>query len=207
MNKILITYVTNSGSTAEVAKAVMTEIQKSGAQVELLPVSEVGELGSYSAVVLGAPMILGWHRSALRFLRKNKATLTKKPLAVFVTCMSLTATGETNVGGVPVVVDEALPKAPKNAGRMDFKERYSVVSNYLRPILAACQVRPVSVGVFAGRLNFSNLQWWAMIFVVLILQAKTGDKRNWDAIRSWAGSLPALFSAAIAERVADLKTI
>ena len=30
MNKILVTYATNSGSTAEVAKAVMEEIQKSG---------------------------------------------------------------------------------------------------------------------------------------------------------------------------------
>jgi hypothetical protein len=38
-----------------------------------------------------------------------------------------------------------------------------------------------------------------MIFVVLILQAKSGDKRNWDAIRGWAGSLPALFSAAAME--------
>lgn len=30
MNKILVTYVTNSGSTAEVAKAVMEEIRGAG---------------------------------------------------------------------------------------------------------------------------------------------------------------------------------
>lgn len=131
-------------------------------------------------------MILGWHRSALRFLRKNKAALSKKPLAVFVTCMSLTATGETTIQGVPVVVDEALPKPPKNAGQMDFKERYSRVSNYLRPILATCQVRPVSVGVFAGRLNFSNLQWWAMIFVVLILPRRKAET-SVTGMRSAAG--------------------
>jgi menaquinone-dependent protoporphyrinogen oxidase len=59
MNKVLVTYATNSGSTAEVAKAVMEELQKSGAQVDLLPIAKVGELASYSAVVLGAPMILG----------------------------------------------------------------------------------------------------------------------------------------------------
>jgi menaquinone-dependent protoporphyrinogen oxidase len=200
MNKILVTYVTNSGSTAEVARAVMEELQKSGAEVELLPVSEVGELDSWSAVVLGAPMILGWHRSALRFLRKNKAALAKKPLAIFVTCMSLTETGETNVQGIPIVVDENLPKPPLNASRLNIKERYSLVSNYLRPILNACQVRPVSVGVFGGQLNYSHLQWWAMIFVVLILQAKSGDKRNWNTIRSWAGSLPALFNTTAAER-------
>jgi menaquinone-dependent protoporphyrinogen oxidase len=193
MNKILVTYATHSGSTAEVARVVMEEIQKSGAQVELRPVNEAGELASYSAVVLGAPMILGWHRSALRFLRRNRAVLAKKPLAVFVTCMSLTVTGETNVRGVPVVVDENLPKPPMTADRLSFKERYSRVSNYLRPILDACQVKPVSAAVFGGQLNYSHMKWWEMIFVVLILQAKAGDRRNWNTIRGWGGSLPALF--------------
>ena len=44
------------------------------------------------------------------------------------------------------------------------------------------------------------MQWWAMIFVVLILQAQAGDKRNWQAIRAWADGLPALFNAAASER-------
>ena len=105
MNKILVTYATNSGSTGEVAKAVMEALQKSGAQVELLPVAEVRDIESYSAVVLGAPMILGWHRQALRFLKKNRAAFRHIPLAVFVTCMSLTKTGETSEQGVPVTVD------------------------------------------------------------------------------------------------------
>jgi menaquinone-dependent protoporphyrinogen IX oxidase len=201
MNKILVTYATNSGSTFEVAKTIMEELQRSDAQVELLPIPKVTELASYSAVVLGAPMILGWHRLALKFLQKNKKALATKPLAIFVTCMSLTKTGETNVRGVPVSVDANLPKPPKNANRLAFKERYSLVSNYLRPILDACQRKPVSVGVFGGQLNFSQMKWWAMIFVVLILQAQAGDKRNWDAIRAWAGSLPALFDAPASERV------
>jgi menaquinone-dependent protoporphyrinogen IX oxidase len=196
MDKILVTYVTNSGSTAEVARTVMEEMQKSGKQVDLLPVSEIKDLASYSAVVLGAPMILGWHRSALRFLRKYRSALAKMPLAVFITCMNLTDTGETGVQGVPVFVDENLPKPPRNASRLNFKERYSRISNYLRPILDACRVKPVSVGIFGGKLNYTNLQWWAMIFVVLILQAPAGDRRNWDSIRTWAGSLPALFGAA-----------
>jgi menaquinone-dependent protoporphyrinogen oxidase len=194
MNKILVTYATNSGTTAEVAKAVMEEIQKSGLQVDLLPIAEVRDLKSYSAVIVGAPMILGWHRAALRFLKKNRTAFKHIPLAVFVTCMSLTKTGETNIQGVPVTVDENLPKPPQNEGRLNFKERYSQVSNYLRPILNACPVRPVSIGVFGGRLDYSRMQWWAMIFVVLILQAQAGDRRNWEAIRAWAAGLPALFN-------------
>ena len=135
-------------------------------------------------------MIMGWHRRALRFLKKNRQSLKRIPLAVFVTCMSLTKTEETNVRGVLVMVDENLPKPPKDATRLGFKERYARVSNYLRPILNACPVKPVSIGIFAGQLNFSNMKWWSMIFVVLILQAKAGDQRNWDAIRNWAHSLP-----------------
>jgi menaquinone-dependent protoporphyrinogen oxidase len=194
MNKILVIYATNSGSTAEVAKAVMEELQKSGAQVDLLPIAEVGALTPYSAVILGAPMILGWHRAALRFLQKNKRELANKSLAIFITCMSLTKTGETSLRGVPVVVDENLPKPPHNPQRLTFKERYSLISNYLRPILAAGSKKPVSIGIFGGQLNFSRMKWWAMIFVVLILQAKPGDTRNWEAIRAWAGSLPGLFN-------------
>jgi menaquinone-dependent protoporphyrinogen oxidase len=195
MDKILVTYATNSGTTAEVAKAVMEEIQKSGSLVDLLPIAEVRDIEPYSAVVLGAPMILGWHRLALRFLKKNRAAFRHIPLAVFVTCMSLTKTGETIVQGIPVTVDENLPKPPQKEGRLSFKERYSLVTNYLRPILSACPIKPVSIGVFGGRLDYSRMQWWAMIFVVLILQAQAGDKRNWEAIRRWADSLPALFNA------------
>jgi menaquinone-dependent protoporphyrinogen oxidase len=200
MTKILVTYATNSGSTAEVAKTIMEEIQKSNVEVELLPIAEVRELESYSAVVLGAPMILGWHRSAFRFLHKNRKALANMPLAVFVTCMSLTKTGETSFQGVPVSVDEALPKPPRKANRLSLKERYSLVANYLRPILGACPQKPVSVGIFSGQLNFSHMQWWAMIFVILILQAQAGDHRNWPFIRQWAGSLPGLFNAAAPER-------
>jgi hypothetical protein len=34
-----------------------------------------------------------------------------------------------------------------------------------------------------------------MLFVMLVVQASPSDRRNWDAIRSWAGSLPQLFNS------------
>jgi menaquinone-dependent protoporphyrinogen oxidase len=193
MTKILIAYVTNSGSTAEVAQLIAREIGQTGAQVDVLPIEEVSDLSSYQALVLGAPMILGWHRKALAFIRKQRVALQQLPLAVFVTCMSLTRSPETSIQGVPVFVDENLPQPPRDPGHLAFKERYSLVSNYLRPILRACPVKPVSIGIFGGRLDFGHMQWWAMIFVILILQAQAGDKRNWPAIRAWAGNLPVMF--------------
>lgn len=108
--------------------------------------------------------------------------------------MSLTQTGETSVGGIPMYVDEKLPKPPEKEGRLTFRERYAKLSNYIRPILSAIRpVKPVSVGVFGGRLEYGRLKWWAVLFVMLIIQAPAGDRRNWAAIRSWAARLPAAF--------------
>lgn len=44
-----------------------------------------------------------------------------------------------------------------------------------------------------GRLEYRRLKWWAMLFVMMIVQAPARDRRNWPAIRSWAAGLPAAF--------------
>lgn len=192
MKRILVTYATMAGSTADVAKTVAEEIAKSGAQVDVLPLSAVKDLAAYDGVVVGAPMIMGWHRAASGFLKRHRSAFQRIPLAIFVTAMSLTQTGESSVDGVPVTVDEKLPKPPEVEGRLKFKERYARLSNYIRPILRATRpVKPVSIGVFGGRLEYGRLKWWAVLFAMLIIQAPAGDRRNWDAIRAWAANLPA----------------
>jgi menaquinone-dependent protoporphyrinogen oxidase len=195
MKKILVAYATNSGTTAEVAKAVAEEIRKSGSQADVLPIAEARELESYSAVVLGAPMIMGWHPAALQFLHRHKAALANKPLAIFITCMNLTKTGETSLDGVPVFIDEQLAKEPQRPGRLTIKEGYAQVKNYLRPVLkAAAPAKPVSAAFFGGRLDIYRLKWFQALFVMLVIQAKPGEHRNWDAIRAWAAELPALMA-------------
>lgn len=189
MKKVLVTYATNAGSTAKIAEAVVAELAKK-AEVDVLPLEKVTTLEGYSAIVLGAPMILGWHRGALAFLKRNQDSLSHVPLAIFITCMNLTQTGEISVNGIPVFIDEKLPVAPKNPGRLSFKERYSTVSNYLTPIFkAAPSVKPVSIAFFGGSLQYFNLKWWQVPFVMFVIQALPGDKRNWKAIEAWAGGL------------------
>jgi menaquinone-dependent protoporphyrinogen oxidase len=183
-----------AGSTAEVAQAVGEEIVKGGIQVDVLPLDEVRDLQAYDGVVVGGPMIMGWHRSALRFLKKHREAFRQKPLAVFVTALSLTQTGETSVGGVSVTVDEKLPKPPAVEGRLNFRERYARLSHYLEPVLGAIRpAKPASLGVFGGRLEYGRLKWWAVLFVMLVIQAPAGERRNWPAIRAWAAGIPAAF--------------
>jgi menaquinone-dependent protoporphyrinogen oxidase len=195
---ILVTYTTNAGSTREVAEAVAAELRKAGATVEVRRLEEIEDLSAYQAAVVGGPMILGWHRGAVSFLKKHQAPLSHIPVAYFFTAMSLTKTGDTPLSGVPVHIDPNLPKEPKNATRLSLKERYTTVARYLGPILRATpQVRPVSVGFFGGKLDYSRLKLLQMLFVMLIIQIQPGDRRNWPAIQEWAAGLSTAFNRAV----------
>lgn len=183
MKKILVAYATMTGSTAEVAQAVGAEIAKSGAQVDILPLADVKDIETYAGVVIGGPMIMGWHRAALGFLKKHRRAFQRLPVALFVTAMSLTQTGERSVGGLPVYVDEKLPKAPVQAGKLTFRERYARLPNYIQPMLRAVRpAKPVSLAIFGGRLEYGRLPWWGVMFVMLVIQAPARDLRNWEAV-------------------------
>lgn len=192
VKSVLVAYSTYAGSTAEVASAISEELARRGLRVETQRMSEVDSFDGYDAVVVGGPMILGWHRPARAFLRRHRRALSQVPFAVFVTAMSLTDTGTTDVDGVAVTVDDKLAKHPAKQGSLTFKERYARLGNYMRPILRASRpARPACLAIFAGRLEYGRLPWYGVLFVMTILQAPAGDRRNWPAIRAWASELPA----------------
>jgi len=199
MQRILVTYATMAGSTAEVARAVGEELARCDAQVDVLPIGDVHSLEGYAGVVVGGPMILGWHRQAAGFLRKHRKAFQRIPVAVFALAMSLTGTGAASVDGVPVCVDDQLPKPPAVEGRLSFRERYATLDNYMRPMIrAAGPAKPVDVALFGGRMEYGRLKWWAVLFAMVIIQAPAGDRRNWPAIRAWAAQLPAKLGLATA---------
>jgi menaquinone-dependent protoporphyrinogen IX oxidase len=190
VKNILIAYTTNSGTTEEVARAIGEELDKKGNAVRILRLEEVTSLEGYQAVVVGGPMILGWHRAAQKFVRQHRQELAKLPVAYFFTAMRLTQTGESQVGGVPLSIDPYLATPPAKPNRLSLAERYATPANYLQPALkAAPEVKPVGVGFFGGRLDMYRLRWWQALFVMVVIRAQPGDKRDWDFIRGWAAGL------------------
>lgn len=162
--KVLVAYATNSGSTSEVADAVAGELRNSGMVADVCRLTLVPSVEPYSAVVVAAPMILGWHGEAVRFIKKHQQALRKVPVAYLFTAMSLTRPRENRLNGIPVVVDPNLAHDPKNPSRPSLRDWYATVGRYLGPALrAAPTVKPVSVGFFAGKLDFGRLKLLQML--------------------------------------------
>jgi menaquinone-dependent protoporphyrinogen oxidase len=168
---VLVTYATRAGSTAGVAAAIGETLAASVASVDVRPVQEVDDLAGYDAVVAGSAIQgAAWLPEAMAFIEKNRAALAQRPCAIFLVCMTL-----------------AMPSGEKY--------RDSVAA-WFSPVRAL--VRPVSEGLFTGAFDlgkvpslFDRLKFRASMLLGLW---PTGDRRDWDAIRSWAASLPPLLA-------------
>ncbi len=158
--KVLIAYATYYGSTSEVAQAVAERIRNLGAEVDVIPVKEVRDLSPYQAVVVGSAIRGGKiHPAAARFLERNEEALSKLPVAYFVCCMTAREKDEDARLKVEGYLAETLNRTPK--------------------------IKPISTGFFAGKLEYSKLEWLARL-MLKTLNAPEGDFRDWEAIRNWA---------------------
>lgn len=159
--KILVTYASQGGATAGVAEAIGQTLTSNGRTVEVLPLNQVTDPGSYQAVVIGSAVHSGkWMPDALAFVERNQDALHQVPTAVFQVCMMLAASNNS------------------------YK---SMVQDWLAPLRG--QIHPVAEGSFAGALwpdSYSKLseKLGLRIFLAAI-HLKAGDYRDWDAIRAW----------------------
>lgn len=189
MPHVLVTYATKSGSTAEVAEAVAKTVRAGGAEVTVLPMREVTALDAYDAVIVGAPMIFGWHNDAVAFVTQHQAALSQKPVAYFLMCYDLTRTTGT-VEGVPLTIDPDLGQPPQSPGKLSMPERLKSPEHYLeKPLTQAPNVKPVSAAFFRGTIDYGTLGLLPTLFLRLVFRAKAGDFRNWDAINAWAAEV------------------
>jgi menaquinone-dependent protoporphyrinogen IX oxidase len=190
MSRILVTYSTNSGSTAEVAEAVAAELTQLGHSTDVCLIKEVKNLVEYDAVIIGAPMILGWQTTARKFVKKYRTKLAGKKVAYFACAMRLTQTKNEAAPDVSLALDPNLVTTPAKPSTLTIKEWFTSIGYYLNPILdAAPGVKPVGVAFFYGKLEMYKLKWWQAAFVMVIVRAVPGDYRDWDFIKGWARTI------------------
>lgn len=160
---ILVTYASRTGATAGVAEAIGRTLAEGGAQVEVRPMQEVGDLAPYAAVVAGSAIqAQSWLPEAVQFVQAHQAELARKPVAIFTVCMTMAMRNAANY----------------RAG----------VLEWVQPVRAL--VQPVSEGLFAGTLDIRKLPSFGdrLKFRISVLSGvwKEGDHRDWAAIRAWA---------------------
>ena len=165
-NKILVTYATRTGFTAGVAEAIGKTLAEGDAQVDVLPMPAVTDLGPYRAVVAGSAIRdKKWLPEAIQFIQAHQVELAQKPFAAFLVCMTL-----------------AMPGA----------EKYRpFVADFMQPVRLL--VKPISEGLFAGGLDITKVTSFRdrLLFRVSVLFGvwTEGDHRDWAAIRLWAESI------------------
>jgi menaquinone-dependent protoporphyrinogen oxidase len=82
--KILVTYATRSGSTAEIAGLIAKTLAAKGEAVDVLPLQSVTDLKPYAAVLLGSAVRFSqWLPEAQQFVEQQAAALKARPLALF----------------------------------------------------------------------------------------------------------------------------
>jgi menaquinone-dependent protoporphyrinogen oxidase len=159
--KILVVYATRAGSTAEVADAIGEKLAAGGAMVDVKPIKKVQRIDAYQGVVLGSAIRRGAVLPEVTdFVKSHKDELGKIPVAYFIVCMIL---------------------------REDTKESRKKAASYLDSLRA--EVNAVDIGMFAGKLDYSKLNFVDAFVVEHIIGTPEGDLRDWNQINTWAINL------------------
>ena len=202
VSRVLVAYATKSGSTQEVADTVGAVLRRYGLEVDVCAPGRGTDVGLYDAVVVGSPVLYGGpSRTIRRFLSKHRSALRRIPVACFLTCMELTDVPELNHLTHPTYVDPSLALLPAVQGKLTLFERTHLLSGFIDRLLAGSpEITPVSVAVFAGKVDYATLDPFSRFVMRMIWRiyrrAPEGDRRNWDAIRAWAEDLaPRLLQA------------
>jgi menaquinone-dependent protoporphyrinogen oxidase len=162
--KVLVSFTTAHGSTADVARVIGDELKEQGLQVVVEDVTRVVQLNDYDAFVLGTPIHAGtWLPEMKEFTRSHLNDLQGKPVYFWVTCI----------------------RVMERFGMEHVMEFYMVPE-----ILSKLDVRDKTA--FAGKLDLQNTDWNERWTLAARYDGASwpanfdGDFRNWEVIRAWA---------------------
>ena len=82
--KVLVTYGSRRGSTAEIAQAIAAVLRTEGCQVDAVPAGQIEDLTGYDAIVVGGALYAQrWHRDARRWVARHAEELRARHVWMF----------------------------------------------------------------------------------------------------------------------------
>jgi len=155
-NRVLVTYATRAGSTAEIAAAIGESLGQRGLAVDVKAVKDQPDLNGYQSVIMGSPIRMGkWLPEAVKFIEANQAALGQKDVALFTVHMLNTGDDEDS-----------------RAGRWAYLDNVRALVNDAEEVY------------FEGKMDFSRLSFLDR-FIAKMVGSVESDNRDWDKILGW----------------------
>ncbi len=162
--RILVVYASRYRFTRGIAECIADTLRSRGMLVEVQEVGEARDVTSYDAFVVGSAVYFGsWIKAVSNFVRRNSATLAKRPVWLFSSGPLLSDTRLDDPKLVPKEIEE-------------FKG----------------SIKPRDHRIFFGAFNHSKLCFRDRMIVKLPAAKelfREGDFRNWEDIEAWASGI------------------
>jgi menaquinone-dependent protoporphyrinogen oxidase len=177
--KALIVYGTRYGTTAGTSQVIAETLRQEGFEVEVVDAKKAGvhSVNDYDLVIVGSGIQMGkWTSEPESFLRKYQMELSRKKVAIFVSC------GSAN---------------PLSEGEQRKKEVDEGKRKYLDEIAIKYNLKPIALGFFGGCYDFNKMSWFFRKTLSSIKPkledagykgSRNGvyDLRDLNGIRNWA---------------------
>ncbi|TFF86789.1 nitric oxide synthase [Candidatus Thorarchaeota archaeon] len=174
--RVLVCFGSRYGSTSEISERIAEVFRSKEVEVDLVDLKKgkVSDLERYDLVVVGSGIRMGkWTKEALKFLKRNRDTLSAMKVAIFVSCMSA-----------------SQPEKCTQA-RREYLEFISIDFP---------EIRPVSMSLFGGLIDASRGNFVTRPIMKALIGTLTEsedneetpdriDMRDWEQVRIWAESL------------------
>lgn len=173
--RVLVSYASRHGATKGIAERIAEQLRTAGLTVDALPAGPSIKVADYDAYVIGSAAYMGhWMKEARDLVRRNGATLSRKPVWLFssgpVGNEPTDAKGrDQKVAAVPT--DMAELRATVNA--RDHRVFFGAYERDRKPIGLAERLADRLLSVMPAARN-------AM---------PTGDFRDWPEIEGWGAEI------------------
>jgi menaquinone-dependent protoporphyrinogen oxidase len=162
MKKVLVTYASEHGSTAQIAQTIAKVLRQFDLDVTAKRMEAIENISGYEAIVLGTAIYMGdWLPEAKNFLEIYQGKLAQLPIWIF----SSGPTGSDDP--VKLLHGELVPAE-------------------LQSIIEA--IEPREIHVFHGKIDLRRLSPAARDLIKAAAVPR-GDYRDWTAIKLWASEI------------------